>query len=107
MDQRYTREDYEHRNCLAVTRTESGEFVKCMVHTGNPDDVQIEESPIFNRLDDKPDSPDKCSQCGVHVTHVRFDDVHIAADAPIICDACITNVDLAPVRIDNVIGEIR
>ena len=51
MSEQYSREDYEHRHCLAVTRTEDGQFVKCLVHAGDVDDANDYESPAFDRLD--------------------------------------------------------
>ena len=103
---RYTREDYEHRHCLAVTRTENGEFIKCLTHSGNPDDYEPEESPTLDRFNNERDNPDRCETCGVQMTHTTNvpDDF---AKAELVCQHCLTNVDLAPVRIDNVTGEIR
>ena len=103
---RYTREDYEHRNCLAVTRTESSEFVKCLTHAGDPDDYEPEESSKLDRFNNERDNPDQCDKCGMHMIHT--DNVPEAfKHAELICQTCLTNVDLAPVRIDNVTGEIR
>ena len=69
---RYTREDYEHRHCLAVTRTESGEFVKCLTHTGDAHDmyeVLGPAKPLYNQVET---DHERCSQCGdILVTSLR------------------------------------
>ena len=69
MDNRYSRENYEHRNCLAITRTESGQFIKCLVHTGAVEDIsmptgkdpELGRKPEFNQVET---DDIECPNCG-------------------------------------------
>ena len=73
-DEYYSREDYEHRHCLAVTRTENGEFIKCLVHTGEEDLSWAAGDSLGaiverdNQVDDRDD-------------HSRYDDGDVLEDA--------------------------
>ena len=61
---RYSREDYEHRSCLAVTRTESGEFVKCLVHTGTADEPYEQLGPTKSMYAQTETDHMTCIKCG-------------------------------------------
>ena len=61
---RYSREDYDHRHCLAVTRTESGEFVKCLVCTGNADEPLEQLGPAKPIYDQVETDDEHCVLCG-------------------------------------------
>ena len=92
------RREYEHRNCIGVTRNSDGDFVACLQH---PTQYEPDESPENFRLDDAPNNPDICTGCGDHTT--------FPTDGPSICPTCRRNPpeDIAPGRIDYSVKEIR
>ena len=58
------REHYEHRDCLSITKTATGEFVKCNVCTGSTPDAYEVLGPAKPIYDQVRTLDTKCPLCG-------------------------------------------
>ena len=86
--------EYEHRNCIGITRNDAGEFIACLDQHGAQ--YETEEDLVSIRLDNQPDAPHKCVTCG-------------DLSEWIMCTPCRRNApeDIGPGRIDYSVKEIR
>ena len=92
------RREYEHRNCIGITRNLDGDFVACLEH---PTQYDPDEDQLNIRLDGAPNNPDKCTACGDQTT--------FTVDSANECTHCRRNPpeDIAPGRVDYSVKEIR
>lgn len=88
------RVEYEHRNCIGITRNDTGEIVACLDQHGTQ--YESEEDLVSIRLDNEPNAPFKCVTCGDQTEYLM-------------CTSCRRNApeDIGPGRIDYSVREIK
>ena len=84
----------EHRHCIGITRNDAGEIVTCLDQHSTQ--YESEEDQVSVRLDNKPNSPNKCVTCREQTEFYM-------------CTNCRRNApdDIGPGRIDYSVREIK